>query len=223
MSDCNKDCNNCQCKSQVLSLDPKTLYSPLASDTAIDYLCSSAVDKPLFTPYVNQKTSKDDKGRSIPSYGLSSAGYDMRCDGNVLVFKGKQEDIVDPRNVDKDLFEKLPVLEDDTGRYVLIPPKAFILSASLEWVNIPRTHLAIVNTKSTYARAGLQTLTTPLENFWSGVVTLEFVNNTTSQIKLYIDGGVVQVNLFYSHGVTKDYIQAGGKYQNQIGITHAKC
>ena len=197
--------------------------SPLASDTLIDHLCISYPEKPLFSPYVRTKTAKDTQGRGIPSYGSSSTGSDMRCDGKVLVFKGGENDIVDPRNVDPSLFEELPVFEDDTGKYVLIPPKSFTLTASLEWVNIPRTHMAIVNTKSTYARSGLQTLTTPLEASWSGIVTLEFVNNTNSKIKLYTEGGVVQVNLIRSHGVYKDYVQAGGKYQNQSnGVNHAR-
>lgn len=228
---CNKKCDNCKCDSKTLEseelfpyVSDECMNSPLASDTLINYLCDSLKSKPLFSPYVNCKQSKDSQGRGIPSYGLSSTGYDIRCDGKVLAFIGNENDIVDPRQVNHKLFKELPVLEDDTGRYVLIPPKAFILSASLEHVNIPRTHMAIVNTKSTYARAGLQTLTTPLEANWSGFITLEFVNHTDSKIKLYIDGGIVQVNLFKSDGVYKDYIQAGGKYQNQAsGVVHGKC
>ncbi len=227
--DCNKQCTTCQCHDEkpietfpLMTFDTKN--SALASDTLIDHLCVSNKANPLFTPYVRSKQSTDAQGRGVPSYGLSSTGYDARCDGKVLVFKGSAEDIIDPRNVDKNLFEQLPVHDDDTGRYVLIPPRAFILSASLERVCIPRTHMAIVNTKSTYARAGLQTLTTPLEANWFGFITLEFVNHTDSKIKLYIDGGVVQINLFRSHGVHKDYGQAGGKYQDQLaGVVHAKC
>lgn len=227
---CNEKCLNCNREEEKMNTElfpwvtQEIKDSPLASDTMINYLCVSHPDKPLFSPYVNAKQSKDIQGRGIPSYGLSSTGYDIRCDGKVLAFVGTENDVVDPRQVNHELFKELPVHEDGTGRYVLIPPKAFILSASLEHVNIPRTHMAIVNTKSTYARAGLQTLTTPLESFWSGYITLEFVNHTDSKIKLYIDGGIVQVNLFKSDGVYKDYIQAGGKYQNQAsGVVHGKC
>lgn len=235
---CPKKCDQCQCSKETHGelLSPighehgrykmyKTIEliknSPVASDTLISAMCKDN-EKPLFVPYVHDKVSKDVKDRGIPSYGLSSTGYDLRCDGEVLVFKGTNDSVVDPRKVDSNLFERLEVMEDDTGKYVLIPPRAFVLAASLEWVNIPRTHMGIVNTKSTYARSGLQTLTTPLESNWSGIVTLEFVNNTTSFIKLYTEGGLVQVNLLRSEGVEKDYIERGGKYQEQTGITHAR-
>ena len=78
---------------------------------------------------------------------------------------------------------------------------------------MPNDVLAICQGKSTYARLGLVTNTTPAEPGWSGYFTMCFINPTDFPIRLYANEGVAQFLLIQlSSNVEQAYT---GAYQNQ--------
>ena len=58
------------------------------------------------------------------SYGPSSYGYDFRVDRHFKVFRGENSDVLDPKQVDPELFEDF---ENDS---CVIAPHNFILAQS---------------------------------------------------------------------------------------------
>jgi dCTP deaminase len=78
---------------------------------------------------------------------------------------------------------------------------------------MPNDVLAICQGKSTYARLGLVTNTTPAEPGWSGYFTMCFINPTDFPIRLYAGEGIAQFLLIQlSSNVEQAYT---GAYQNQ--------
>jgi dCTP deaminase len=64
---------------------------------------------------------------------------------------------------------------------------------------------------------------TPLEPEWEGHVTLEFSNTTPLPAKIYANEGVAQLLFFESDEVCDtSYLDRGGKYQGQRGVTLPK-
>lgn len=157
----------------------------------------------------------------VISYGLSSAGYDIRLGNTYAVFR-------DPRPWWKRLFTKPPVLDvknvdpslltEVTGASCIVPPNGCILSWSVERFRVPDDILCVVLGKSTYARVGLVVNTTPGEPGWEGHWTLELSNTTPLPVRVYAGEGIAQV-LFYqlSSPPETTYSTRGGKYQNQGG------
>ena len=148
---------------------------------------------------------------------LSSYGYDLALSKNFLIPQLNYEvSIVDPLNL-KVKFR------DFTGDFCIIPPNSFILGCSLEWLNMPNDLTGICQGRSTYARCGIITNTTPLEAGWRGRVTIEISSTNQLPSKVYANKGIVQV-LFLKGGSLPDrtYTEKGGRYQNQEGITLPK-
>ncbi|MFH1478335.1 MAG: dCTP deaminase [Candidatus Omnitrophota bacterium] len=151
------------------------------------------------------------------SYGLSSFGYDIRLSDEFKIFKGAKDNLVDPKNIDKDLFE------DHSGDNVIIPPNSFILARSLEYFKMPKNVLAICTGKSTYARSGALVNVTPLEPGWEGYLTISIANTSSSKVKIYAFEGIAQI-IFFESGEECDisYSDRQGKYQSQKTITLPK-
>lgn len=64
---------------------------------------------------------------------------------------------------------------------------------------------------------------TPLEPEWHGHVTLEFSNTTPLPAKIYANEGVAQLLFFESDEICEtSYLDRGGKYQGQRGVTLPK-
>lgn len=162
----------------------------------------------------------------VISYGLCSAGYDLRLAPEVFLFKSSYGEILDPKKFkDKDyvrrVFEEL-----DTGDgTVVVPPNSYVLARSFEYLRIPRHLKARCTGKSTYARVGVLVNTTPLEPGWHGHLTVEIGNVTPCPVRLYVGEGVCQVEFEELGGLPEyDYTQksGGGKYQGQTGVTPAR-
>lgn len=67
---------------------------------------------------------------------------------------------------------------------------------------------------------GVDTMVTPLEPEWEGHITLEFANTTSLPMKFYANEGCAQL-LFFEGNEPCDvsYLDRGGKYQGQRGVT----
>ena len=149
----------------------------------------------------------------IISYGQSSYGYDIRSGLEFKIFSNLNASIVDPKNLDAKSYQDVVV--EKNGDFVIIPPNSFLLAYSLEYIRMPRDASAIVLGKSTYARAGLNCLATPLESEWEGHITLEFSNTTPLPMKFYAGEGCCQLLFFQGNRCDVSYADRGGKYNYQ--------
>lgn len=187
---------------------------PIKSDRWIKKM---AEQHGLIEPFEPQQI-RDIDGQRVISFGTSSYGYDIRCAPEFKVFTNINSAIVDPKNFDSESFV-------DVNRDVcIIPPNSFALARTVEFFRIPRNILTICLGKSTYARCGIIVNVTPLEPEWQGYVTLEFSNTTPLPAKIYANEGVAQVIFLQSdEDCETSYLDRGGKYQNQTGVTLPKA
>jgi dCTP deaminase len=151
------------------------------------------------------------------SRGLTSMGYDLTLSTQYKLFTNLHSAVVDPLAFDPRAFV------DMEGDHCIIPPHSFMLSESVERIEMPPDVIAICVGKSTYARCGLSLNVTPLEPGWQGTVTLEVSNNTPNPAKIYANMGVGQlIFLRHQHGCARSYADKKGKYQDQRGIALPK-
>ena len=168
----------------------------------------------MIEPFSENQVRIDERGNKLISYGVSSYGYDVRCSNEFKVFTNIHSAIVDPKSFDEKSFVDI---ESDI---CVIPPNSFALARTVEYFRIPRNVLTICLGKSTYARCGIIVNVTPLEPEWEGHVTLEFSNTTTLPAKIYANEGVAQMLFFESDEPCEvSYLDRGGKYQGQRGVT----
>lgn len=173
-----------------------------------------AEEQDMLNPFEPGQVRHHEDGERLISYGTSSYGYDVRCSNEFKVFTNIHSAVVDPKNFDEKAFV------DVKGEYCIIPPNSFALARTVEYFKIPRNVLTICLGKSTYARCGIIVNVTPLEPEWEGHVTLEFSNTTTLPAKIYAHEGVAQMLFFESDEVCEtSYMDRGGKYQGQRGVT----
>ena len=152
----------------------------------------------------------------IISYGTSSYGYDVRCAPEFKIFTNINSAIVDPKNFDERAFVEF------SGDRCIIPPNSFILARSVEYLRIPRDVLVVCVGKSTYARVGIVCNVPPLEPEWEGHITLEFSNTTNLPAVMYANEGCAQLLFFQADSndiCETSYLDRGGKYQGQTGVT----
>jgi dCTP deaminase len=202
----------------------------------IDYKNSRFNNKSMIIPFVGESIKHDDNGNKIPSYGLSSYGYDIRLGRNVKLFKKQRADfdiskkviikkgteqickslgfgnfLIDPSNFSTDVYDEYNDIDE-----IIIPPHGFILGHTVEYFNMPRRIMGICMGKSTLARCGIGVLVTPLEPGWSGYLTLEIVNHTQLPVRIQTGIGICQINFLESdEDCETSYADRGGKYQNQ--------
>lgn len=149
-----------------------------------------------------------------PSWGLSSYGYDLRLGRKYKVFSNAQALCIDLRTFTAD---QLPTVEGDT---CVIPPNAYVLAETLEWLEMPEDVLGIVLGKSTYARAGTGLNMTPIEPGWRGKITLEIANHTPLPAVIHSGDGIGQILFFQgSAPCSVPYNRkASPCYQDQQGV-----
>lgn len=152
------------------------------------------------------------------SYGLSSYGYDIRIADEFKIFrKTSRESIVDPKNVDPELFE------DIKASSCIIPANSSIIARSFEYFKMPRSTLALCTGKSTYARIGVIVNVTPLEPCWEGYLTMGIGNISTYPVKIYANEGIAQLIFFEASEICETaYPDRKGRYQSQTEITLPK-
>lgn len=173
-----------------------------------------AQDFKMIDPFVEGQV-KEQTGKRLVSYGLSSYGYDLRVAEEFKVFTNLYNSIVDPKDFRADAFV------DIRGETCIIPPNSFALARSVEYFRIPRNVLTLCIGKSTYARCGIIVNVTPFEPEWEGYVTLEISNTTPLPAKIYAGEGLAQVLFFTSEEECEiSYADRKGKYMKQMEITY---
>lgn len=153
------------------------------------------------------------KEKGLISYGVSCFGYDLKL-GDTIRIMQKTFGAIDPKD-----FKEVAFNEVKSNDHFIIPPFSFALSYSTEYFKMPRNLTGVVFPKSTYARCGLNCLQTVIEAGWEGQITLEFVNNTPNEIKMYVGEGCAQVLFFEGEPCAVSYADRKGKYQGQTGVT----
>ena len=167
----------------------------------------------MIEPFVDHLV-REENGRKIISYGLSSYGYDLRVSNQFKVFTNVHNVVVDPKGFSDNEFINV---EGDT---CIIPPNSFALAVSVEYFRIPRDILTLCVGKSTYARCGIIVNVTPFEPEWEGFVTLEISNTTPLPARIYAGEGLAQILFFRGEEpCMTSYKDRGGKYMGQVGIT----
>lgn len=170
-------------------------------------------ERDMISPFERTQV-REVNGQRIISYGVSSYGYDVRCADEFKIFTNINSAVVDPKNFDANSFV------DVKSDVCIIPPNSFALARTVEYFKIPRRVLTICLGKSTYARCGIIVNVTPLEPEWEGHVTLEFSNTTPLPAKIYAHEGVAQMLFLESDEECQiSYLDRGGKYQGQKGVT----
>ena len=172
-----------------------------------------ATDHDMISPFSPQQI-REEKGKKVVSYGLSSYGYDIRVADEFKIFTNIHSKEIDPKEIKKDCF--VEVKADD----ILVPPNSFALARTVEYFKIPRRVITLCVGKSTYARCGIIVNVTPFEPEWEGYVTLEISNTTPLPARIYANQGIAQVLFFESDQECEvSYKDRSGKYQSQTGIT----
>ena len=162
----------------------------------------------VITPFVPHLV-KQVNDLKVVSYGLTSAGYDIRLSkSGCYRLTGGTIDVKSELG-----YYEVDYDQDETGTYYTIRPWESVLCASVELICMPPNLKATCIGKSTYARAGLIVNTTPIEPGWQGYITLELVNTQPLGLKVYCDEGIAQLEF---HEIEPSITPYGNrKYQFQ--------
>ena len=177
------------------------------------WIREQAQENQMIQPFVEALQTE-----GVLSFGLSSAGYDIRIADEYKIFANVYGTVViDPKQIDSLAYV------DHTGPTCVIPPHSFVLGRSIEFIKMPDTVLGFLQPKSTYIRSGILTPSTVLEPGWEGFITLEIANMSALPAKVYSWEGIAQLVFLSIEGNPETtYASRGGKYQYQQGITLPK-
>jgi dCTP deaminase len=191
-----------------------------------------ALQHEMIAPFVPKSTSALEDGRKVASYGLSTAGYDIRLGRNFIFYRGEENKIINFRRgdvwdsmvipslpkaiIDPNNFDPVLVVQIDDVDEIIIPPKTFFMGVSQEYIRVPRNVKVTCDGKSTCARSGLIFYVTPLEPGWMGFITLEFNNSNDALLRLLPGMGISQLEFKLLNTEPEiAYCDRNGKYQGQ--------
>lgn len=183
----------------------------------------------MVIPFFNESIKTFADGTKIPSYGITSYGYDIRLGRNFSIFKNGQTNehwMSSKGIIDVPQYEEktIDLLNYDSQAHVAVegldwlvmPPHSFVLAHSEEYLNIPKSVSVVCMNKSTWARMGVMLNVTPAEPGWEGYLTLEISNTTNLPVKIWTGVGVVQLQFFEGDKeCSVSYSDRNGKYNNQ--------
>lgn len=174
------------------------------------------IDGDMIAPFSREQIKERD-GQKLISSGLSSAGYDLTLDSEIL-FPAPHIGLIDPKRINEACY-----VQTWTAGQVVIPPGVTVLGTSVEYLRIPEDVHCLVVGKSTYARVGIHVLTTPAEPGWSGKLTIEISNLNPLPAAIYTGEGICQIMFFRldAKPITT-YKDRNGKYNGQTKTTIAK-
>jgi dCTP deaminase len=189
---------------RVLTEDEQSLLSPMIY--------------PFISEQVRTQIGSSGNMEKILSFGLSSAGYDVRLSDKFKVFTNINSVCIDPLNFDE------ACLHDHEGSFCIIPPNSYILGVTVETFNIPDDVMVVCVGKSTMARSGAIVNVTPIEPGFKGKVVIEIANSTSLPLKVYANMGISQFLFFkMKQPAAVPYSAGNRKYQNQDSLTLAKA
>ena len=163
-------------------------------------------------PFVDHKV-RAQNGRSVISYGLGGAGYDLRLASSpCILLEQENNNVIDVKQFISDDFPQIKCIN---GTF-LLPAHASMLGVVVEHVSIPLNITAHALGKSTLARVGIHVNTTPLEPGWHGYLTVEISNQTGTPVLVYANEGICQLQF---HQLSNDANNSyAGAYQAQSNV-----
>ena len=174
-------------------------------------------EKGMITPF-SDGLIREDNGRKVLSYGVSSYGFDLTLSSQELkIFKHVPGRVVDPKNFCPSSLEEteLHVDLENGSRFFIIPGRSYGLGFAREYIKMPSNVIAICLAKSTYARCAVAVNVTPIEPAWEGYLTLEIANHSPGDVRIYADEGICQLIFFEGEQCMTTYADRKGKYQGQ--------
>ena len=189
----------------------------ILSDITIKELANDPTH-PMIVPFEPESVRFNKDGEKIPSYGLSSYGYDVQLAPTFKIFSNVNAGVIDPLNPQGD-----EIFHEVNADHCILPPHSYLLSHTVETFNIPRDVLVLCVGKSTWARLAIAVNVTPIEPEFKGQVVIEIANLTSLPVVIHAGVGICQF-LFLKGDKPCDvsYSQRDGKYNGQTGITLAK-
>lgn len=145
--------------------------------------------------------------RRVVSYGLSSAGYDVRL-GNT--FLAPQLQATDPH-----AEQRYDAIDHDLGAPLWLAAGHYVLGVTVERFAMPSNVVGVAVGKSTYARLGVIVNITPLEPGWRGFLTLEIHNASPRPVMVWPGEGIAQIMFHHISEPDVSYADRAGKYQDQ--------
>ena len=172
--------------------------------------------KPMIDPFFPQSIKTGLNGRRIPSYGLSSKGYDIRLGNTFREFAASDVPVDVCKECEDSEYITTVVPE---GESFILPPKGFVLGVSMEKFHMPPNVSGDCMGKSTIARVGCIVFVTPLEPAWSGYLTLEIFNTLDRPVRLWPGIGITQIMFDWSDEACETtYADRKGKYDDQPNV-----
>ena len=176
----------------------KELVMFLCSAT-ISSLCTS--DKPMITSFLNREIREP----GIPSYGLTSEGYDVRAKPNGWLKCNKN--FSGPYNISKPDPDAFIEFDADKNGFVTVPAHSMIMGRTENGFNLPPDVMMMIFTKSSFARGCISLNTTKAVPSWSGDdLVLEFTNSASFPVCFDVRGGVASMVFALMDGQSKKYI-----------------
>lgn len=171
-----------------------------------------AQEHQMIYPFYSKKVSEQFDTK-VPSFGLSSFGYDVKL-GDTFTFYRPGHEALRPCQEVEQYTKKFRIPASDN--WVEIGPGEFVLAHTVEHFNLPYNITGLVCDKSTYARLGIAVQNTVLEAGWRGQLTLEITNHGPRTVELCVGAGIAQILFFQGEPCMTPY---DGKYQDQKGVT----
>lgn len=169
----------------------------------------------------------DIKVDPLPDLGVAigTVSIDLRLGHEFIVYKTTSRPYIDVKN--QETFENLTekVVKTESEAFV-IHPREFVLSATLERVELPLNLAGRLEGKSSLGRLGVVIHSTAgkVDPGWKGNLVLEITNIGTLPIMLYPGMRVCQL-LFeqLSSPASKGYTdRESSKYKNQVNTVGSK-
>lgn len=184
------------------------VYGVLGAED-IETLCQSELG--MISPFLNYKISYLENGNKAISYGLSGAGYDIRCKALYRSILNPDYPEIDPKNPDTTILVPMDVFKDEKGTWVPLKPHGAYKGVSFEYFRMPTDIMGLCVGKSTLARVDTVQHITPIEPGWCGYLTMEIINASDYPVRFYLDEGICQVVFI----PVSRHTQYKGHYQHQ--------
>jgi len=205
-------------RNQIVRLPERiTATNGLLVDHQIAELAHAGMIVP-FAP-LSIKVEDGDQRRPIPSYGLSSCGYDLRL-GDMWRTYRQHPSTIDLRYSESIEQAFSPATQADE---FFLEAGQVVLTESIETFAMPDDVFAVAVGKSTWARLFINVIVTPIEPGWCGIPTLEIANHSPARVVLARGMGICQLLFFKATSFpNRVYEDRLGRYQHQIGVTLAR-
>lgn len=153
----------------------------------------SILKRKIITPWAPRT---EERGMT---YGISSAGYDVRVSFDTLGYTMK----------------RFWHAHDDDKYPNEVGGGVFMLAATIEHFNMPDDIIGIVHDKSSWARRGLAVQNTVIEPGWRGYLTLELTYHGPAGIELQVEHGDPIAQIVFHQLDEPTIFPYEGKYQDQ--------